>query len=560
VKASASSAAQGRPTSVATYFLRSMHISRGKGSLATRAAAYRAGEKIKDERTGETFDYSDRRDIAHKEVVLPLELEGREDMAWTQDRAILWNAMEHAGTRHNSRTAREWLMLVPSELTPEQRIGLVRTFAAELANRYRCAVDLAIHQPREGADRRNHHAHLLMTVREVSPEGPGARTTLELGGYERHDRGLGPARGDYLALRKLWADVTNEALREAGLEARVDHRSYEQQGLQREPRAPLPDKVFYAERKYGPSEAGNAIRARHQERVEAKQVGADELARVVERQRKELRERALEDFKRRDSQPMKTRWIALTKEERNALRREKYEARRVIERQDPVAEARRRQLARERGREWLAKNPERARQLRREWRSEHRDEVNRKQREYRKAHASELNAKRREHSHANADEANRKQREYRREVRLEREASESHTSTATSQSRAAPAAPTQDGIRSSTENWREYRQTHGPGPTAEETVRNWQEYRRTHGSGPTPEESARNWLEYQKTHGRGPTAEESAQNWLAHRQSQEQAKASQTSPSPAREQQQEPERSDDRSDEHRPSPDQGLEL
>ncbi|MBS0417149.1 MAG: MobA/MobL family protein [Proteobacteria bacterium] len=109
---------------MATYFLRSMHISRGKGSLATRAAAYRAGERIKDERTGETFEHSDRRDIAYKEVVLPLELEGRADMAWTQG-----DAMEHAGARHDSRTAREWLVLVPPELSPDQRVELVRTFA-----------------------------------------------------------------------------------------------------------------------------------------------------------------------------------------------------------------------------------------------------------------------------------------------------------------------------------------------------------------------------------------------------------------------------------------------
>jgi len=489
---------------MATYFLRSKHISRGKGALATRAAAYRSGERIKDERTGEIFDYSDRRDIAYKEVVLPSELEGSADMAWTQDRAVLWNAMEHAGLRCNSRTAREWLMLVPPELTPDQRVGLVRTFAAELASKYHCAVDLAIHQPRDGADPRNHHAHLLMTTREVSPEGIGARTALELVGRERHERGLGPARDEYLALRERWADVTNEALREAGLDVRIDHRSYELQGLNREPSLSLPDKVVHAERKYGPSEAGDAIRARHRERVEARQIGSDELARVVERQRKELRERALADFKRRDSQPKKTRWAALTKEERNALRREKYEARRVVERQDPVAEERRRELSRQREREYRAKDPERARQRSREWRSGHRDEFNRNQREYRESHADELNRKRREYRHANAEEVNRKQREYRADIKVEREASKSNT--------------------------------------------------------PTAMESAKNWLEYRESHGPGPTAEESARNWLAYREKQEQAEASQTTPSPGREQRNEPDVSEDRSDERRSSPDHDLEL
>lgn len=92
---------------MAVYFLRSQHLSRGKGARATRAAAYRAGERIRDQRSGETYDHCDRHDVVHKEVVLPEELAGREDMAWTQDRATFWNAAEHAGLRCNSRLARE---------------------------------------------------------------------------------------------------------------------------------------------------------------------------------------------------------------------------------------------------------------------------------------------------------------------------------------------------------------------------------------------------------------------------------------------------------------------
>ena len=98
---------------MAVYFLRARHVSRGKGARVTRAAAYRAGECIRDERTGEVHNYSDRHDVAYKEVVLPADLAGRADMAWTQDRSTLWNAAEHAGVRRNSRLAREWLVLLP---------------------------------------------------------------------------------------------------------------------------------------------------------------------------------------------------------------------------------------------------------------------------------------------------------------------------------------------------------------------------------------------------------------------------------------------------------------
>ena len=118
-------------TLIATYFLCAKHISRGKGIRATRAAAYRAGARIRDERTSEVYDHSDRNDVACKEVVLASDLAGRDDMASTQNRARLWNAMEHARLRRNSRVAREWLVLLPQELTPDQRSRLVRTFATE---------------------------------------------------------------------------------------------------------------------------------------------------------------------------------------------------------------------------------------------------------------------------------------------------------------------------------------------------------------------------------------------------------------------------------------------
>src|ERR1700677_3332146 len=175
-------ASQGSRRAMATYFLRTKHVSRGKGARVARAAASRAGERIRDERTSEVYDYADRRDVAYKEIILPAELTARSDMAWTQDRSTLWNAAEHAGLRRNSRLAREWLRLLPPELSPAQRTSLVRTFASELADKYRCAVDVCIHQPRPGADPRNHHAHLLMTTREVTPEGFGARTSLEISG------------------------------------------------------------------------------------------------------------------------------------------------------------------------------------------------------------------------------------------------------------------------------------------------------------------------------------------------------------------------------------------
>jgi hypothetical protein len=88
-------------------------------------------------------------------------------------------------------------------------------------------------------------------------------------------------------IRERWAQLTNEALLAAGIDERVDHRSYIAQGVNRNPVVSMPPKVVYSERKYGRSAAGDEIRARHRERVEARLKGKEELARVVRKQKEE---------------------------------------------------------------------------------------------------------------------------------------------------------------------------------------------------------------------------------------------------------------------------------
>ena len=307
---------------MATYFLHVKIFSRGRGSKATKAAAYRAGERIRDERSSAVFDHTGREDVAHAEIILPAGVAEQPEMAWARDRSILWNAADHAGRQWNSRVAREVLVFVPPEMLPAQRVDLVRAFSRELSDRYGAAVDFSLHMPRAHADARHHHAHLLMTTRQVGPGGLGARTSLELSGTERHAQGFGPSRDELLWMRERWAQVTNEALREAGLTGRVDHRSYRAQGVDREPEARIPQSVLYAERRTGLSTpAGDAIRARHRERVAARAKGRDELERVVARQRAEGREQALQAAARKEPR-QKTPQGALTREEANERRRE----------------------------------------------------------------------------------------------------------------------------------------------------------------------------------------------------------------------------------------------
>jgi len=107
---------------MAVYFLNMKTFGRSSGSNAASAIAYRAGERIRDERTGKTYDHSDRRDVLHKEIVLPSKF-ADDDMAWARDRSSLWNAAEGAEKRKNSRVAREYLVALPVELSPRAEGG-----------------------------------------------------------------------------------------------------------------------------------------------------------------------------------------------------------------------------------------------------------------------------------------------------------------------------------------------------------------------------------------------------------------------------------------------------
>lgn len=243
-------------------------LSRAAGRSATAAAAYRAGERIRDQRTGKLHNYSRRTDVTHTEIFLPSRI-GPHEATWARERVQLWNAAEAAEHQRNSRVAREYQVSLPHELNGEQRRALVRRFALELADRHQVAVDLAIHDPRPDGDPRNFHAHLLTTTREVRPEGLGAKTGLEVSYQRGRERGLAGYR-EMWVIRERWASLTNEALVAAGLEVRVDHRSLQEQGIDREPQPRIPYQFQQMERRGVRSEVAERIRARYRERVAAR--------------------------------------------------------------------------------------------------------------------------------------------------------------------------------------------------------------------------------------------------------------------------------------------------
>jgi ATP-dependent exoDNAse (exonuclease V) alpha subunit len=292
---------------MAIYFLNIKTFGRSNGSSAVSAAAYRAGERIRDERSGKIYDHSDRQDVMHREIILPSQF-AADDMGWAQDRANLWNAAEGAETRKNARVAREYLVALPPELPHEHRLNLVRGFSQELVERYRFAVDVAIHAPRNypGSDPRNFHAHLLATTREVTTAGLGAKTTLEWNDANRREVGLGPGINELLHVRQRWAEAANEALQEAHLGVRIDHRTLQAQGIDREPGPHIPRAAFEMERQGYRSVVAERLREEHQARVESRlQRSAQQASAAAEpKSIEETRRQSAENWlRRREAQP-----------------------------------------------------------------------------------------------------------------------------------------------------------------------------------------------------------------------------------------------------------------
>jgi ATP-dependent exoDNAse (exonuclease V) alpha subunit len=215
------------------------------------------------------FDYTRKRGVEHTEIVLPTEA-ARRDINWARDRQQLWNAAEAAENRSNSRVAREYELALPHELNRGQRVELVRTFSKDISDRYGIAVDFAIHAPHRSGDERSHHAHVLTTTRTIEAGGLGDKSEIEWSDGNRRKAGLGPAKEEITAIRGRWETLTNEYLQAQGIEARIDHRSLEAQGIEREPTTHLGAAVWGMERRGVETEVGSRVREQALQEAQAR--------------------------------------------------------------------------------------------------------------------------------------------------------------------------------------------------------------------------------------------------------------------------------------------------
>ncbi|MCA4791163.1 MobQ family relaxase, partial [Acinetobacter towneri] len=216
---------------MAIYHCTTKTVNRSSGRTAVASMAYRAGEKLEDKRTGLTHDFTRKDGVAHTEIVSNLNIE--------IDRSQLWNLAEQSENRKDARTAREWVIALPDELDADQRKDLAKAFATALVDRYGVIADLAIHEPSKGGNDKNHHAHIMLTTRkaELDPENNLTLTTkaeIELSNAKRKSLGMGTTQDEIKQIRETWANLANRALERAGIQEKIDHRSYADQnnGLQ----------------------------------------------------------------------------------------------------------------------------------------------------------------------------------------------------------------------------------------------------------------------------------------------------------------------------------------
>lgn len=233
---------------MAVYRLSVTALSRSHNRNAVAAAAYRAGQTLVDHATGTEHDYSRKEGVLHSEIVLPPDAP---EWAKSASREELWNRADAAENRKNSTVAREVQISLPHELSPDQRQALTLDFAAQIADQYKVAVDVSIHAPNadptplrkerpaikdEVPDAKNHHAHLLLTTRQLrDPDQPyitPPKLTPASDHFGDKTRDLDGYRSGAVAqLRVDFCELQNKALDSAGLDIRVDHRTLEAQLL-----------------------------------------------------------------------------------------------------------------------------------------------------------------------------------------------------------------------------------------------------------------------------------------------------------------------------------------
>ncbi|MDU4953679.1 MAG: MobQ family relaxase [Clostridium sp.] len=245
-------------------------ISRGKGKSEVASAAYISCEKLTNEWDGVTHDYHNKKGLLHSEIFLPENVPIN-----LKDRATLWNSVELNEKASNAQLARNFIIALPKELSVEENKKLITDFIQENFVSKGMIVDLAIHNENDEGNN-NIHAHIMATLRPINEKGQWqAKSKKEYVLDENGNKVLGKNgkpktrkidltdwnnKGNAEKWRESFANICNQYLDRNNFEKRVDHRSFERQGIEEIPTIHLGASASALERKGIETDKGNINR------------------------------------------------------------------------------------------------------------------------------------------------------------------------------------------------------------------------------------------------------------------------------------------------------------
>ena len=213
------------------------------------AAAYRAGEKLHSKYYGEDSDYTRKGGVICSEILLPSHAPPE-----YADRETLWNAVEKAERGKKAQLAYSFDIALQNEFSMQENIALARQFLLENFVSRGMVVDFSVHSPdKEDGGISNPHFHVMCPIRPIESDGSwGNKQRREYVLDEHGERVLDEAgNGNYVfnavsttdwgkpetleTWRQGWAETCNAKFAEKGLDCRIDHRSYERQGIEQIP-------------------------------------------------------------------------------------------------------------------------------------------------------------------------------------------------------------------------------------------------------------------------------------------------------------------------------------
>ena len=229
---------------MALFHLSVTQTKRSAGQSAIASAAYRAGERLYSEYYGEYSDYTRKGGVICSDILLPSHAPPE-----YADRQTLWNAVEKAERGKNAQLAYSFDIALQNEFSLEENIALARQFLLENFVSRGMVVDFAVHQPdREDGGIPNPHFHVLCPIRPIEQNGKWGLKQRRLYELDEDGNRIRDADGNFVFnavpttdwgipetleyWRQTWAELCNAKFAEKGLDVRIDHRSYERQGVE----------------------------------------------------------------------------------------------------------------------------------------------------------------------------------------------------------------------------------------------------------------------------------------------------------------------------------------